>query len=49
MSRLQISILPRDGDNNPLISIIKVWEAYAVASINLCNEFTKVVMDMIKR
>ena len=38
-----------NDDNNPFISIIKVWEAYTVAWINVCNEFMKAVMGMIKR
>jgi len=38
-----------NDDNNPFISIIKVWEAYTVAWINACNEFMKAVMGMIKR
>ena len=38
-----------NDDNNPFISIIKVWEDYTVAWINACNEFMKAVMGMIKR
>ena len=38
-----------NDDNNPFISIIKVWEAYTVAWINACNEFMKAVMGIIKR
>ena len=30
-----------NDDNNPFISIIKVWQAYTVAWINACNEFMK--------
>jgi hypothetical protein len=28
-------------DNNPFVSIIKVWQDYTVAWINVCNEFMK--------
>lgn len=35
-------------DNNPFISVIKLWQSYNVAWINGYNEFMKAWMNMIK-
>ena len=37
-----------NDNNNPFVSIIKLWQAYSVAWINAYNEFMKAWMGMIK-
>ena len=37
-----------NDDNNPFVSVIKLWQAYNVAWINAYNEFMKAWMGMIK-
>ena len=37
-----------NDDNNPFISVIKVWQAYNVVWINACNEFMKAWKGMFK-